>query len=172
MGTPTRTREQQREASTSAILDAAVELYAHSGPDGASLRKVARSAGLTHALVSRYFGSKDGLVAAVGDHLVAHVTAEVAAMTAADVEGFTELLRSARENRSMTKLLIRAALGDLDPDRFPGCLGGLEQRSPVSGDQQSDQRALLCRYGASSLLLGWLTFDGFLTPCRPARRHA
>jgi AcrR family transcriptional regulator len=151
-------REQQRAASRTAILDAAVRLYADTGTDGASLRTVAESAGLTHPLVSKYFGSKRGLVAEVGDHVAACVAAGIEAIDARNEQGFTDLLRSARRHRSTTKLLIRSALGDLSPAGFPDCVGGLWPQVPGT----VDRRARICQYGASSLLLGWLTFDEFL----------
>jgi AcrR family transcriptional regulator len=157
-----RIREQQRAVTKSAILDAAVRLYADAGTDGASLRTVAEAAGLTHPLIARYFGSKRGLVAEVGDHVTACAAAGIEAVDSRDAQGFTELLQSARRNRSTTKLLIRSALGDLSPEGFPDCLGGLWPRSSFSGGRMADRRAQLCQYGASSLLLGWLTFDEFL----------
>lgn len=158
-----RTRQQQRASSESAILDAAVTLYASAGPDGVSMRDVAGSAGVTHPLVSRYFGSKGGLVGAVGDRLTAHVKAEIDAMNSGGPEGFAELLRSARADPSMTKLLIRSALGDLHPAGFPACLGGEWLHSSSRNDPGVDHRFRICQYAASSLLLGWLTLDGFLT---------
>jgi AcrR family transcriptional regulator len=163
MTTAARMREEQRAASKSAILDAAVRLYADAGTDGASLRTVAEAAGLTHPLVSRYFGSKRGLVAEVGDHVTACVAAGIEAVDSRDAQRFVEMLQSARHNRSTTKLLTRCALGDLSPEGFPDCLGGLWSRSSFSGDRTADRRARICQYGASSLLLGWLTFDEFLT---------
>jgi AcrR family transcriptional regulator len=158
-----RTRQQQRASSETAILDAAVTLYASAGPDGVSMRDVAGSAGVTHPLVSRYFGSKGGLLGAVGDRLTAHVRAETNAVSSYGPEGFAELLRSARDDPSMTKLLIRSALGDLQPAGFPACLGGQWARSSARNDPGVDHRSRICQYAASSLLLGWLTFDGFLT---------
>ena len=68
------TQSAQRAASEAALLDAAVELYATHGPDGAPLRDLAKAAGLTHAMVARYFGSKQGLVSAVEGRLAAEIT--------------------------------------------------------------------------------------------------
>jgi AcrR family transcriptional regulator len=48
----------------SAILKAAQELFAEKGYDGASVRAVARSAGVDPALVMHFFGSKGDLFAA------------------------------------------------------------------------------------------------------------
>jgi TetR/AcrR family transcriptional regulator, repressor for neighboring sulfatase len=159
-----RTRAQQRASSEAAILDAAVKLYGEAGPNGASLRDVARRAGVTHPLVSQYFGSKHGLVTAVGDRLTAHVAATIEAVRSFDAEGFSGVLRAARDDPSMTRLLIRTALGDLSPDGFPSCLGGPWTPPSASADPDADRRARICQYAASSLLLGWLAFDGFMIP--------
>lgn len=47
------------------ILDAATDLIARRGPDSASLRQVAEAAGVTHGLVTHYFGTYQNLVGAV-----------------------------------------------------------------------------------------------------------
>lgn len=46
------------------ILDAARELLAKKGPDAIGLKDVARQAGVSHALISHYFGTFDRLVEA------------------------------------------------------------------------------------------------------------
>lgn len=53
---PTETRE--------AILASARELFAEKGYDGASLRAIARAAGVDPALVHHFFGSKEGVFVA------------------------------------------------------------------------------------------------------------
>ncbi|AYC33796.1 TetR/AcrR family transcriptional regulator [Pseudomonas cavernae] len=52
---------QQREA----LLDAALAAFAHTGIHAASLRNIARQAGVTPALVNYYFGTKQRLVEVV-----------------------------------------------------------------------------------------------------------
>jgi len=156
------TRAEQRSASRVAILDAAISIYGDAGPNGASLRDVAISAGVTHPLVLQHFDSKDGLITAVGERLTAYVSTELAEVRSCDAAGFSRLLRSARNNRSMTKLLIRSALGDISPDGFPACLAGPWLLPGDGVDIDADRRAKMCQYAASSLLVGWLTFDGFI----------
>jgi AcrR family transcriptional regulator len=56
-----RTPEQAREE----ILTAAADLIARHGPDGVGLRRVAGAAGVTHGLVTHYFGTYRALVQAV-----------------------------------------------------------------------------------------------------------
>jgi AcrR family transcriptional regulator len=49
---------RRREATTSAILEAAEDLFAARGYDAVSVREIAERAGVSHALVHRYLGSK------------------------------------------------------------------------------------------------------------------
>jgi AcrR family transcriptional regulator len=67
--TPDRRRRSPDEARRT-ILAAALELIARHGPDAVGLKEVARKAGVSHALVSHYFGTYDALVeAAFQQHL-------------------------------------------------------------------------------------------------------
>lgn len=58
------TRRRNAAATRSAILSAAISLFARSGYDGVGVREIAGAAGVTAMLVNRYFGSKEGLFAA------------------------------------------------------------------------------------------------------------
>jgi len=152
-------RAEQRAASEAAILDAAIELYAQRGPDGVSLREVAQSASLTHALVARYFGSKQGLVSAVEDRLAAEVRSVTDALDFSSAEAFIELLTALHERPVWVRLLVRSGLGDLDGSVVPAVIA--ERRATAS---DGDRRSRLCAYAAASLLLGWLSWDGFVVP--------
>ena len=153
------TRSDQRAASETAILDAAVDLYSRSGPDGTSLRAVAGSAGLTHALVARYFGSKQGLVSAVEDRLAVEVRAVAGDIACSSNAAFVQLLTSAREHPAWVRLMIRSGLGDLDGSVVPEVAA---QRCAAAGGV--DHRSRLCGYAAVSLLLGWWSWEGFVIP--------
>jgi TetR/AcrR family transcriptional regulator, repressor for neighboring sulfatase len=160
-------REQQRAASEAAILDAAWSLFARSGPDGTPLREVATEAGCTHALIARYYGSKEGLVDAVGERLTTRVDTVVAEVEAASADPMLGWLRAARGHPSGVRLLVRCALGDLHPEGFPACLPTRSilaiTRAGLTGTgATARRRARLCAYAASSMLLGWVTFEGFL----------
>jgi TetR/AcrR family transcriptional regulator, repressor for neighboring sulfatase len=66
---PPRARRHPDEARR-LILDAALRLFAGLGPDAVGLKDVAREAGVSHALVTHYFKTYDGLVAAAFfDHI-------------------------------------------------------------------------------------------------------
>ncbi|WP_368346005.1 TetR family transcriptional regulator [Pelagovum sp. HNIBRBA483] len=56
-----KTRRRDSEATAAAIVAAAAELFSQRGYDGASTREIADRAGVNVALISRYFGSKEGL---------------------------------------------------------------------------------------------------------------
>ncbi|HET6477441.1 MAG TPA: helix-turn-helix domain-containing protein [Thermoleophilia bacterium] len=58
-------RRTKREATTAAMLDAARELFAERSFAAVSVRDIAERAGVSHALVHRYLGSKDDVYRAV-----------------------------------------------------------------------------------------------------------
>lgn len=63
-------RRRSPDEAKRTILDAALGLLAHHGPDAIGLKDVAKQAGVSHALVSHYFGTYEALVeAALADHL-------------------------------------------------------------------------------------------------------
>ncbi len=55
------TRKRDSGATREAIADAARLVFSQSGYDAAGLREIAGMAGVNVALISRYFGSKEGL---------------------------------------------------------------------------------------------------------------
>jgi AcrR family transcriptional regulator len=60
-----RRRRRTPEHAREEILDAATELIAEHGPDGVGLRQVAEAVGVSHGLVTHYFGTYAALVRAV-----------------------------------------------------------------------------------------------------------
>jgi AcrR family transcriptional regulator len=61
-------RRRDAAATRSAILKAATRRFAAQGYEHAGVREIAADAGVTAALINRYFGSKEGLFADVIDH--------------------------------------------------------------------------------------------------------
>src|ERR1700749_5240899 len=55
-------RRRDPEASRAAILEAAREVFNERGYARATIREIARRAGVTHGLVMRHFGSKEQLL--------------------------------------------------------------------------------------------------------------
>jgi AcrR family transcriptional regulator len=108
-------------ATRRAILAAARELFAARGVDGVSVREIAAKAGVNHALVHRYFGAKNEMVAAI---LQAEAAA-LSAMGAPDAETDESLasLRSVLEyvltdGRTSLLLLLRAEIDGHAPERL------------------------------------------------------
>lgn len=52
------------------IRDEALRLFAEHGPDAVTMRDIAGAAGVSPALLVRHYGSKDGLVEAVDNHVI------------------------------------------------------------------------------------------------------
>lgn len=63
------------------IRDEALRLFAERGTDAVTMRDIAAAASVSPALLVRHYRSKDGLVAAVDDHVVATFEAVLAALT-------------------------------------------------------------------------------------------
>ena len=60
-----------------ALRAAAVELIAESGPNGFSLREVARRAGVSHAAPAHHFGDAEGLLTSVATEGYAHLATQM-----------------------------------------------------------------------------------------------
>jgi len=83
------------------ILEAAVEVFAAEGYEGASTRHLAERAGINLPAIQYYFGSKDGLYRAAIDYVIqeieahfAPIAAPVRAALARDDAGQAELLEA------------------------------------------------------------------------------
>lgn len=63
------------------IRDEALRLFAERGTDAVTMRDIAAAATVSPALLVRHYGSKDGLVAAVDDHVVTVLEVVIAAIT-------------------------------------------------------------------------------------------
>ncbi len=61
--------DRGRDAVKAALIKAACELLAESGPNVMSVRNVANRAGVNHGQVHHYFGGKEGLIEAAAAHL-------------------------------------------------------------------------------------------------------
>ncbi|ONH61703.1 TetR family transcriptional regulator [Frankia sp. CcI49] len=96
---PRRTQVERRNESEEALLDAAADLVAERGVEGASLARIGSRAGTSRGLPNHYFGSKDELVARLAQRAQNHIDdAMVAAATrggrrVADTPGL-DLLRT------------------------------------------------------------------------------
>lgn len=103
------------------ILEAARDLFAQHGVAGVSVRDIAATAGVTHPLVHRYFGTKGQMVA----EILRRESEEVAAGTRDSAsqadDTSAEMLRvttdyALKESRTAFLLLMRAEMDGLGPD--------------------------------------------------------
>lgn len=93
---PPSRRRRTPEVARREILDAAEKLMAEAGPDAVGLKAVADAAGVSHALVSHYFGTYEALVEAVltrrGEALVEAIVARIGEASWADATTALEVL--------------------------------------------------------------------------------
>src|SRR5215467_8008641 len=81
------------EKTRAAILHAALEEFAHEGVAGARTDEIARNAGVNKALLYYYFKDKEGLYAAVLEHVFVGVFTQVmAALERTDLNPREKLL--------------------------------------------------------------------------------
>jgi AcrR family transcriptional regulator len=101
------------------ILAAARDLFAAHGVDGVSVRRIAAEAGVDHALVHRYFGAKDDMVAAIllaeGERM-SRMGRSNADGTASLTALHEVLLHAVTEGRTSVLLMLRAEIDGLRPE--------------------------------------------------------
>jgi AcrR family transcriptional regulator len=83
-----RVRPRNAVATKQALLDAAQELFGQLGFDATTIRKIGERAGVDHALIARYYGSKADLYIAA---LVAEVRGD---QSPVDFEGLKDMAES------------------------------------------------------------------------------
>jgi AcrR family transcriptional regulator len=105
------------------ILDAARTLLAKKGPDAIGLKDVARQAGVSHALVSHYFGTFDRLVEAAlkaqADTVEANLVARIASSGQGEgpkawIDAFFAALADPLYGRLMVWALMSGRVGERD----------------------------------------------------------
>lgn len=158
-----------------AVLDAATELFAEQGPRAATVRDIAAHAGVNHALVHRYFGSKQDLLRAV----LARQSQRFSALaeSSPDVRAaISTLFRDGTVRGPYIHTLARAVMDGLHPERlvddFPtvrALLGHLAANQAGAREDPAgtalagpaeDARILVA--GIAALALGWHIFEDYL----------
>jgi AcrR family transcriptional regulator len=113
-------RGREREATTAAILEAAEELFAAHGFDAVTVRAIAERAGVSHALVHRYLGSKADTFRAVLSRTQDVMLA--AAPDNPDLLATTNLImrEGLTNNRRYSQLVVDSALHGLPYEQTTG----------------------------------------------------
>src|SRR6202521_1036621 len=98
-------RERDAEGARLAILDAAEEIFAANGFDGARIDAIAAASGYNKSLIFHYFGDKLGLYTAVlrrADQQGSHLETELLAWVSSDALLTPETFRAFIENMVRT----------------------------------------------------------------------
>jgi AcrR family transcriptional regulator len=168
-------RRRGRMATTAAILDAAQELFAARGYDAVAVRDIAEQAGVTHALVHQYVGSKDDVFRAVLARREGLIVA--AAPDNPDLlESAGLMLRHALSDpgQAHLRLIVRSALNGLEYERalgqFEATARLIELAEQASASAPSAERAAkdldprLVIACFVSLTLGWTAAQSWIRP--------
>ncbi len=143
---PARRRRDPEEARGE-ILDAADRLLAERPPDLVGLADIARGAGVSHALVSHYFGTYVGVVDAVLERRRASVRARIVARIAkadlVDPDELVDAIFDALSDRTFVRLTLWA-LGAERPsasETFPLHAQGMRIVADAIAERLGDPRA-------------------------------
>ncbi len=164
--TPTNSRPvaDGDKTARARIRDAALELFGRQGFDKATIRAIARRAGVSPALVVHHYGSKDRLRQAVDDHVAAVIRqGKLSAMTGGflSADAYAEIVETygsylAYMSRALTD---NSAAGDRFYDRlYADALEYLqvgEENGVIrAGGDPRARAAFLLNSGLASLVLG------------------
>ena len=164
-------RRGGREQSTAAILDAAEKLFSARGFTAVSVRDIAAEAGVSHALVHRYLGSKQDVYRAV---LVRDEDAiRNAAAGQEDLLAATSLMlrEGFSSQRRYVRLVAHSALHGLSYERTAGRFAATERlvelalAAAASEGDARDPDALDPRFaiaGVVALFLGWMATEDWV----------
>lgn len=151
-----------REQTTAAILDAAEALFAEHGYTAVTIRKIAAAAGVSHALVHRYLGSKEEVYrATLRRHETALRDAAGESDDLFDVTG-TMAHEALLRKRRYLRLVAHSALHGLSYERTMGKFVATERlvdlADAAAADNQREPGAPSPRFVVASIvamLLGW-----------------
>lgn len=153
------------QSSRESIIRAAFRVFGTSGIESTSLRRVAREAGVSPALVVHHFGGKEGLVAAVDEAAVREFGD---AYTTCGVGGDTDVLHARAEQTARVMSESRDVCAYLARALVEGTAGGsglfriMIERGRAEIDALADSGAL--RPGVDRL---WATLQHFFLVWAP-----
>ena len=153
-----------------AVLAATRDLVAERGPDRFSVRDIADRAGVNHALVHRYFGTKadvlEETLAEESRAMAAAVAESVATMGGQGLDDVVARLLDVMSDRPTYWRALENAVLDAPGTAVPGTASTTEAFSGQwrgGAPDRADATAL-----AGVTVLGWLIFGGFMTQATDA----
>jgi AcrR family transcriptional regulator len=164
-------RRGGRERTTAGILDAAEKLFAERGFTAVTVRDIAAEAGVSHALVHRYLGSKQDVYRAMlvrnEDVIRAAASDEDELLTAA-----SQMLREGlTHQRRYVRLIAHSALHGLSYERTSGRFAATErlielaEAAAAAEGAARDPDALDPRFVIASVVamfIGWAATDDWV----------
>jgi len=162
-----------KDVNASRILDSAQELFARRGPRAVTVRQVAEHAGVSHALVHKYFGSKDELIRAVIDRVDVSRTA-TAKRAESLRDAYETLFPQVMAQRDHSMMLVRSAMEGTEyvslAERIQAtqALVALARKTAVSGATPSppphdiDPRVLVS--SVTAMIFGWACIEDWVWP--------
>jgi len=173
MQTQAAKKRPGRDANVTRILDSAQELFAKRGPRAVTVRQVAEHAGVSHALVHKYIGSKDDLIKAVLDRVDTGRTAKANdSMLLRDV--YRTMLPQIMAQRDHSMMLVRSAMEGTEyvplaeRIRTTSAMVALAKRTATSGahrlppPRDIDPRVLVS--AITAMILGWASVEDWVWP--------
>jgi len=158
-----------RAATTEAMLEAAEELFAARGFSAVTVRDIAKQAGVSHALVHRYLGKKEGIYRMVlqrNDDVIL-----VAAAGSDDLlEAVTRMFQAGLAHRRYLRLVTHSALHGLPfaatMGRFPATelLVALAQKQTGADPPCGAIDPRVAVAAVVALYLGWIALEPWLVP--------
>jgi TetR/AcrR family transcriptional regulator, repressor for neighboring sulfatase len=167
-------RGRGREATTAAILEAAEELFSADGFEAVTVRAIAARAGVSHALVHRYLGSKDDVFRAILSRNQGVMLA--AAPDNPDLLPTTSLImrEGLTNHRRYVRLLADSALHGLPYAQTTGRFAAVERlvelaeravasapSSERTGKDLDPRFVIAC---VTALFLGWAATESWVLP--------
>ncbi len=143
---PARRRRDPEEARGE-ILDAADRLLTERPPDGVGLADIAREAGVSHALVSHYFGTYVGVVDAVLERrraaTRARMMARIAEADLVDLDELVDALFESLADASFVRLTLWALAAERPSasETFPLHAQGMRIVADAIVERLGDRRA-------------------------------
>ncbi len=115
-------QNESSEVVKDRIIKVATELFSKYGVSGVGIRRIADEAGINHAMIIRYFGSKDGLVTEILQHKISTLTNTYPSpeqSTAKSLASLRKLLmNSLTIDTDTMRLIIRSELDGLAPESY------------------------------------------------------